>query len=394
MISQSGYNDPRVRREAQTLADAGYEVDILGTYLDKDEARVIKSSGITFYGIIVHQRHESMVRYSLHSFHFFIRIFLKLQYLSFFKRYDLIQIHNMPEFHVFTTIFQKLAGIPIVLDLHDLTPELFGCKWDNRKNSWLIAIIKYVERISCKYSDKLITVSSVCKDNLVNRGIPGDKITLVMNTPNEKIFKSDQGREYNTILSGAKLIYHGTVGERFGLHIAVEAMKYLNEQIPGSILTIYGHYDSSYRAYLEELIKKFNLESNVILNGTHSQDIIYEKIKESDFGIVPYSDNSYMNLCLSTKMFEYNASLLPVVATRMKAPAMIFGDDSIGFITPDRPREMADKIIELCSDPDKRKKMAINAFNIIQSISGHIMSDKYLNLIDSTIIEKKVNNRS
>ena len=93
-------------------------------------------------------------------------------------------------------------------------------------------------------------------------------------------------------------------------------------------------------------------------------------------------------------MFEYNASLLPVVASRMKAPATIFGDDSIGFITPDQPREMADKIIELCSNPDMRKKMAANAFNVIQSISGHIMSDRYLNLIESTINEKKVNNRN
>jgi glycosyltransferase involved in cell wall biosynthesis len=389
MISQSGYNDPRVRREAQTLVDAGYEVDILGTSIDKDETRVIKSDGITFYGIILKQRHESVVRYSIHSFHFFIMVFLKLQYLSWLKKYDLIQIHNMPEFHVFTTIFQKLAGIPIVLDLHDLTPELFGCKWVDKKNSSIIAIIKFVEKISCKYANKLITVSSVCKDNLVNRGIQSDKITLVMNTPNPKIFNFDSGREYHRISEGAKIIYHGTVGERFGLHTAVEAMKYLNEKIPGSILSIYGQYDRSYRIYLEEQIRKFNLQRNVILNGTHSQEIIYGKIKESDFGIVPYSDNIYMNLCLSTKMFEYNASLLPVVASRLKAPSMIFNDDSIGFITPDQPYAMADKLIELCSDPDMRKKMAANAFNVIQNISGQIMSNRYLYLIEGTLNEKK-----
>jgi glycosyltransferase involved in cell wall biosynthesis len=388
MISQSGYNDPRVRREAQALADSGYEVDILGTSMDNGEDKIIKSDTITFYGIIVKQRHESMVRYSLHSFHFFFRVFLKLQYLSLSKRYDLIQIHNMPEFHVFTALFQKFAGIPIVLDLHDLTPELFGCKWVN-KNSSFLAVIKYVEKISCRYADKLITVSSVCKENLVNRGIPADKITVVMNTPNEKIFKFDRGREYNIISRCAKLIYHGTVGQRFGLHVAVEAMKYLNEKIPDSVLTIYGHYDHSYKIYLEGLIKNFSLEENVILKGTHSQEIIYGIIKESDFGIVPYVDNIYMNLCLPTKMFEYNASLLPVVASRLKAPAMIFGDESIGFTSPENPHDMADKLIELCFDPEKRKTMAASAYSVIQSISGQIMSKRYLNLIDSTINKKK-----
>jgi glycosyltransferase involved in cell wall biosynthesis len=385
MISQSGYNDPRVRREAAALTDAGYEVDILGMSTEKSDEKIIKSGNLTFYGIIVRQRHESIIRYILHSIHFFVRVFLKLQYLNLLKGYDLIQIHNMPEFHVFTTLIQKLSGIPIVLDLHDLTPELFECKWEKNKNPSLIAVLKYVEKISCRYADVLITVNSVCKDNLINRGIPADKINIIMNTPSQKIFKFDQNREYKNITSGAKIIYHGTVGERFGLHTAVEAMKYLNEKIPNSILLIYGQYDHTYKIHLEEQIGKYKLESNVILNGAFSQEIIYGIIKESDFGIVPYVDNAYMNLCLSTKMFEYNASLLPVVASRMKAPAMIFGDDSIGFTTPDRPREFADKLIELCTDPDKRKRMAVNAYNIIQTISGQIMSQRYLELIEGTI---------
>ena len=226
----------------------------------------------------------------------------------------------------------------------------------------------------------------------MKRGIPPEKITLVMNTPNQKIFKSEQGREFKIISTGAKIIYHGTVGERFGLHTAVEAMKYLNEKVPGCILAIYGQYDRSYKIYLEELIRKFNLKENVILNGTHSQEIIYGIIKESDFGIVPYVDNIYMNLCLSTKMFEYNASLLPVVASRLKAPAMIFGDDSIGFITPNKPHELTDKLIELCFDPSKRKAMTAKAYSVIQGISGQIMSARYLNLIDNAINGEKVIN--
>jgi glycosyltransferase involved in cell wall biosynthesis len=50
---------------------------------------------------------------------------------------------------------------------------------------------------------------------------------------------------------------------------------------------------------------------------------------------------------------------------------------------------MADKLIELCSDPDMRKKMAANAFNVIQNISGQIMSNRYLYLIEGTLNEKK-----
>jgi glycosyltransferase involved in cell wall biosynthesis len=174
-----------------------------------------------------------------------------------------------------------------------------------------------------------------------------------------------------------------------GLHIAVEAMKYLSEKIPGSVLVIYGHYDRTYKIYLEKLIRKFNLEENVILKGEFSQEVIYGFIKESDFGVVPYLDNIYMNLCLPTKMFEYNASLLPAVVSRLKSPSMIFRDDSIAFTEPGNAQDLADKLINLCFDPAKRKIMAENAYTILQSISGQIMSERYLNLIDSIINGKK-----
>jgi len=390
MISQSGQNDPRVRREAEAIANIGYEVDIICTAMDKGENKVGKFGSITFYKIIVKKRYEGLIKSSFHYFHFFVLAFLRLQYLSLKKGYDLIQVHNMPEFHVFMTFFQKIAGIPIVLDLHDLTPELFECKWGDKKKSLLINTVRLIEKLSCRFADKLITVSDVCKEILVDRGVPPDKITLVLNTPNQKIFQYDTEREFKIINNGAKLIYHGTVAERMGLHIAVEAMKYLNEKIPGSILTIYGHYDRTYKMYLEKFIRKLSMEDNVFLNGEYPQEVIYGFIKESDFGIIPYLDNIYMNLCLSTKMFEYNASLLPVVSSRLKSPALVFRDDSIAYTEPGNAHDTANKLINLCFDPVKRNTLATNAYSVLQSISGKIMSERYIKLIDSTINKKTI----
>jgi glycosyltransferase involved in cell wall biosynthesis len=389
MISQSGHNDPRVRRQAESLAQNGYEVDIICVAINSDEPKVEKFGAITFYRILHKRRPEGIILSSLHYIQFFVLAFLKLQLLHFQRRYKLIQIHNMPEFHVFTTIFQKMSGVPIVLDLHDLTPELFECKWGDGKRSSITSIIRVVEKLSCKFADRLITVNDICKENLTHRGVPADKITLVLNTPNQKIFKFDDHREFNTITSGAKLIYHGTVAERFGIHTAIEAMKYLNEKIPNSTFSIYGRFDVSYRKHLEKLISDLNLENCVSLNKEYPQEEIYQFIKGSDFGIVYYLDNEYMNLCLSTKMFEYNASLLPVVATRLKAFSMIFGDDCIAYTKSENPRDLADKIVELCFNPEKRKSMTAKAYSVLQGISGEIMSKRYVGLVESTINGKK-----
>jgi glycosyltransferase involved in cell wall biosynthesis len=68
---------------------------------------------------------------------------------------------------------------------------------------------------------------------------------------------------------------------------------------------------------------------------------------------------------------------------------LIFSDDSIGYTEPGNAYDMADKLINLCSDPAKRKTMAANAYSVLQSISGKIMSERYIKLIDSTIDQKK-----
>ncbi len=385
MISQSSHPDPRVRREAEALSMKGYDVDIICYGDRKSEPAIEKYGSITVYRILVRHKVESVIKYFIESIHFFIRAFFKLQYLSLVKGYDLVQVHNMPDFHVFTAIFQKLAGIPVVLDLHDLTPELFESKWSGKKHSAILGIVNFIERISCKFSNQLITVTDACKENLLNRRIPPDKITIVMNTPDNRIFTYDNKREYKIIKKGAKIIYHGTVAERFGLHVAIKAMQYINNRIPGSTLTIYGGYDTSYKIYLEEQIKELNLEDNVHLMGFHTLEEIYGFIKESDFGVVPYLNNTYMNLALSTKMFEYNASLLPVVASKLRSFSKIFSSDSIAFTNPESSLDLAGKVIKLCFDPDKRRNLAENAFITLQSISWQVMSDRYVELINSTI---------
>jgi glycosyltransferase involved in cell wall biosynthesis len=389
MISQSSHPDPRVRREAEALADKGYEVDIICYAEQKSEPKKEKFGSITVYRILLERRFDSVPKYFFYSMLFFIRTFFKLQILSLVRGYDLIQIHNMPDFHVFTALFQKLAGIPVVLDLHDLTPELFESKWEGKKSSSILGIVKFAEMISCRFTDKLITVTDACKENLTNRGIHPDKITIVMNTPDNRIFRYDNNRGYKIIKKNAKLIYHGTVAERFGLHVAIQALKYINNRVPGSTLTIYGGYDKSYKIYLQDQIKELGLEDNVYLMGIHNLEEIYGFIQESDFGVVPYLDNLYMNLALSTKMFEYNASLLPVVASKLRSFSKIFDNDSIAFTEPENALDLADKIIKLCFNPDKRRMLAENAYITLQNISWEVMSERYIKLINSTIIDSR-----
>ncbi len=390
MITQSPYPfDPRVRREAEVLAKAGYEVDIFCIRYD-GQSKVESFGNITAHRIMKHTNQENIVRYLLTSSIFFLKSFFKLQLLHSKRKYSIVQIHNMPDYHVFTTIFQKLQGVKIVLDIHDLTPELFDAKWSGKKGKIFSKVVRIIEQRSCKFADEVITVTAGCKEKLVGRGTPEEKVTLVLNTPDTSIFKFSRDRNYSKIKKDLKLLYHGTIAERFGIHLAVESMKYVKEFIPGSIFFVYGKYDDSYKKKLEKQIADLGLKENVFLLGRRSLEEISDIIKDCDIGVVPYESNEYMNLALSTKTFEYAAAGLPVVATDLETLKKTFGKSALTYVKDGEPIELADNIYQLAMNPEKRKTQVEAAKNAISMISWDIMAGRYLSLMRRLMNEESL----
>ncbi len=382
MVALSIYpGDPRIRRQAEALEAKGYEVDILCRSV-RNQKKVEKFGKVTAYRIMSAPKKENMIGYIIYSTVFLFLAFFKLQSLAFRRKYMLIQAHNMPDYLVFAGIIQKMKGIPLILDIHDLTVELFEEKWPSEKHKLLKGIVKFGEKISCKAADKVITVSETCRQRLISRGVPEAKISLVLNSADEEVFKY-QNRDFRELTNGVKLIYHGTMAYRFGIHYAVEAMKEINEKIPGSVLILYGRYEEGYKEYLEKIITDLNIKNAVELNGIIGREQIPEVINNADIGIIPYPTTDYMNLALPTKAFEYISSGLPVIISRLYDFSLLFPDDSVQYINNVTPKELADAAIHLSLNPEIRKKQTEIALTKLNGISGEVMKSRYINLIST-----------
>jgi glycosyltransferase involved in cell wall biosynthesis len=385
MISQSSYPfDPRVKREAEALEKDGYELDLI-CLAAKDQLKTEVYGKLTVHRILGEVNQEKIYKYVITSALFFLIVFAKLQLLHYKRRFDVIQIHNMPDFHVFTAVIQKLMGVPVILDIHDLTAELFKSKWKKNKNKFLIKIILLAEKLSTGFSDKVITVTEGCKQILMSRGVPEEKITLVLNTPERKNFSFENKREYETIHENAKVLYHGTVAERFGIHVVIESFAKFVKLVPGSVFNVYGRYDPEYREYLEKRIKHLRLEDNVFLYPRISLEEVQYIIQDADIGVVPYVSNDYMNIALSTKAFEYSSMGLPMVATRLHTLSLTFPQSSIMYAKDRDANDWAKKLHSLCAYPDLRSSLADNALKIVSEISGDQMMKRYVKLINNTV---------
>ena len=385
MVAMASYpGDPRIRRQAEALEQAGYEVDILCRFSSSGtQPKVEKFGKVTAYRIMNAPRQESMLKYLLISTIFLFVAFIKIQPLHLKNKYSMFQAHNMPDHLIFIGIIQKLLGVPLILDIHDLTVELFEEKWPGKKNLFLKSIVKFIEIVSCKFANQVITVTQTCKERLVKRGVPTEKITLVLNTPNDDIFLFNSSRKYEKITKRARLIYHGSIAERFGLHIAIDAMSIISEEIPGSKLFIYGRYNTTYGRLLIEKIKALNLEEAIILNGIIKREKLPDLLYNSDVGLVPYISNDYMNLALPTKAFEYIATGVPVVSSLLDDLSKTFSSNCICYVEDNNPHQLAQKVIELCYDPERRKMQSLSAIKEMNKISGGVMAKRYLSLVNS-----------
>lgn len=377
--------DPRVRREAEVLERAGHSVDVL--CLKKKGEKNIESFGrIKAYRIMAgSENKESLLKYFALSSFFAAAALAKLVALSLKGRHQLIQVHNMPDFLVFTAMFHKLRGVPVVLDLHDLTVELFESKTVGKPLRAMLGVVKAVEKLSCRFADQLITTSAGFRDRLIERGVRPEKVTLVLNSADDRVFKTPPPRAWKNIKEGPVLLYHGTVAKRFGLHIAIEAVENLRKTFPTAKLNIFGKYDPSYKKELEELVEKKGLAGTVSINGYIQLDKVTEAIASSDIGVVPYLSDPFMNLALSTKIFEYVSMGMPVVAAGLDSIKEIFGEGSIKYFSPGDPVDMADKIEEFCQRPDERREFAKTAEKAYSAVSWQVMSSRYLETVNMLI---------
>lgn len=383
--------DPRVRREAEVLARAGYEVDVicLGKAGEPSSERF---GSITAYRVMRGtEKKENLIKYFALSTVFAALAFSKLLALSLRHRYHLIQVHNMPDHLVFVGMLHKLAGIPVMIDLHDLTVELFESKTEDSVLRRLLPMVRFVERLSCDFADGVLTTSPGFRQKLLERGVAPDKVTLVFNSADSNLFKVPPRRQWKAIKDGPALLYHGTVARRFGLHVSIEAVALLKKRLPATRLSIYGKYDPTYRDELKELVQKLGLEESVEIGGYLPMEKISDAIGSSDIGVVSYLNDPFMNLALSTKIFEYVCMGMPVVAARLDSIKSVFDEESIKYFNPGDPADLADRIEEFCRDPEARKRFSERAAAAYEVVSWPVMSERYLNTVNDLICEEHKN---
>src|ERR1700730_8953631 len=184
--------DPRPRRAAEALVEAGMEVDLVCL---RDKAIEKKRDLIDSVRIIrlpLRKRRDSKRTYILQYASFLAACFALLTFRSLKNRYDLVHVHNMPAVLLFGALIPKLLGARVVLDLHDPMPELMMSIYNLTAEKRVVRWLKRLEKLSISFADLVLTPNKAFRDLFISRGCPPEKIEIIMNSPDSRIFYSSR----------------------------------------------------------------------------------------------------------------------------------------------------------------------------------------------------------
>jgi glycosyltransferase involved in cell wall biosynthesis len=364
MIVDNTYPDPRVEREALALARRGHDVDVvcLG---DANQPARQRDGRITVYRVPLRRQRGMGLGVQLREYLAFMAWATALvTRLHLRHRYDVVQAHNVPDFLVFSAIVPKLTGAKILLDLHDLMPEFFASRTGDGMNRWSVRLVRWQERLSTAFADHVLTVTDLWRSTLIDRGVPADKVDVVMNLPDEAVFAVREPvirpdpRPFT-------LIHHGTITHRYGIDLLIRAVARLRDR-DSVRLIIHGRGEA--REGLEALVRQLGVE-DVVHWSTYrlATSELPELITQADVGVIPYRRDVFTDGILPTKLMEYAALGIPVISVRTTAVETYFSDRMVRYIEPDSVEALVAAIEELRADPALRRSLADEA----QSFSRH-----------------------
>jgi glycosyltransferase involved in cell wall biosynthesis len=320
--------DPRPRRAAEALHRQGASVEVICLKETDDEPRREVVHGVAITRVPLKRRRGGKISYIVQYGTFILLTGMILARRTLRHRFALVHVHNMPDVLVFSSIIPKLFGAKVILDLHDPMPELMMTIFGLREKSFAVRLLKMLEKWSLRFADAAITVNEACRKIFTSRSCAPAKITVVMNSPDEDIFRFQEPSIPAVVQPDISkpfiLMYHGSLIERHGLDLAVQALEKIRKSIPTAELRIFGHATR----FLEQVLESERvscLREAVRYMGPKNLDEIAEAIRNCDVGIIPNRKSIFTELNTPTRIFEFLSQGKPVIAPRTSGILDYFG---------------------------------------------------------------------
>ncbi len=391
MVVHAYYDeDPRVRREAEALVAAGHAVDVIGLRRVEDAALdTVDGVAVRRLGV---QRHQGagIGVYLREYLSFVVRAGWALARAHRRRRYDLVQVHSLPDFLAFAALPLRLARVPLLLDLHEAMPEFFRSRFPSASNPLAHRLLVVQERLSIAISTAVVTVNPMLATRLVGLGVPAAKVHVVPNSASLARFDPAAWPARSFAADGVvRFVYAGALTPTYELEVALDALGRLAADRPDLTFAfdVYGRGDAE--PGLRDRVASLGLADRVTFHGRIPIEDVPGAIARSDIGLAPTRRDPFTDVSLSTKLFEYAAMGKPVVATRLPLVVATFPPGTIATYDPGDPATLAAAIGTLIDDAASRADGVARTLEVVRVASWEAQAPAYVELVEELIAQAR-----
>jgi len=326
-------------------------------------------------------------------------IFRAIRYLiSILKQYqigkrqkdiDLIFAESTPPIQgVLGVWLKKKLNVPFVYVVQDVFPDsLLNTRIIKRKGIiWFIG--RTIENYIYKNADKIIVISNDFKNNLLDKNVPNDKLTVINNWIDTEIVRhieKDDNKLFDKYkISRDKFIvsYCGNLGMTQNLEMVIEAAEKLRN-FEDILFVFVG--EGSNKGKLVDLSMRQQL-TNIIFIPFQPYADISQVFSLADVGLVVSKPNVGSN-SVPSKAFTILAASQPILASFDVESELckVITDHNCGFcVDPNDIEQFLAKLLKMYKERITTRRMGQNGRDLMESMySKNINTRKYIDLFIS-----------
>lgn len=269
---------------------------------------------------------------------------------SLFHRSDII-VATSPQF--FTAVGGYLSSLfkrkPWVMEVRDLWPESIkavGAMEEGR----MLSFLEKLELFLYRQADAIVVVTDAFRENIMRRGIPGDKIHVIKNGVQLEDYRPrpcDSALQAELGLEGKYVVgYLGTHGMSHKLEFILECAA--ETTMPNVHYLFIG--DGAEKAKLLKLKEKLKL-GNVTMLDPVTKDEVARYISLTDLALVPLKRSDTFKTVIPSKIFENAAMQKPILlGVEGESKALIESYRAGLCFEPENKADFLDKLSRLVGD--------------------------------------------
>jgi len=360
---------------AQQLQEFGHEIEVLTGFPNYPYGKLYKGyklrpwyremmGNVPITRVFLYPDHsQSGIRRSLNYISFALSALFLGPFL--FRRPDAILVYHPPlTIGLPAVLLSKLWRVPMVYRVADMWPETLRAT-GMISNTAVLDAIGWVAKLIYCHSTAISVISPGFRENLIEKGVPPEKIHVVSNWVDEDTYyMAEPDPQLASKLGLAdryNIMFAGNRGKAQNLETVLEAavltqdLKELQYVFVGSGVELENLRDIAHRRNI----------TNVRFLGRYPAEEMPGLYAHADILLVHLKDDPLFRITIPSKIFGYMASGKPIlVAVRGDAADLVVDSGAGVYCVPENPVALAEQVRKLVALEEERyEEMAESALS-------------------------------